>query len=76
MSDAPPVFAIDLTQNHNEKMMEYVNATLTHGSIVTDSQTELKNNVSSPTTYCDINNAFGIHNAYSIYIYIYNTYIL
>ena len=72
MTDDPLMFAIDLTQTHNEKMMEYINGTLIYANIVTGAH-ELNNKVSSAAgtkfrTYCSINRDLSVHNVYSTYI--------
>ena len=46
-TDDPLMFAIDLTQTHNEIMMEYINSTLIDANIVTGAQAELNNKVTS-----------------------------
>ena len=72
MTDDPPMFAIDLTQTHNEKMREYINGTLIYANIVTGAH-EPNNKVSSAAgtkfrTYCNINRDLSVHNDYSTYI--------
>ena len=72
MTDDPLMFAIDLTQTHNEKMREYINGTLIYANIVTGAH-ELNDKVSSAAgtkfrTYCNINPDLSVHNVYSTYI--------
>ena len=45
MTDGPLMFAIGLTQTHNETMMQCTNGTLIYANLVTGAQAELNNKV-------------------------------